>query len=115
MKYPLEYEPKNWCKCQYCHKEMQYDELHYTFTLEGLLLNSEGGSAISDLFHVGILWYMDLHSENSEPIFESIPIINELNQDCIELSFCSFSCMRKWVNQILDDCEKRFEEKINRF
>ncbi|MDO4628587.1 MAG: hypothetical protein Q4C70_05345 [Planctomycetia bacterium] len=111
MEYPLEYKPKeSWEKCQFCGQEMKYDEPHYTFSLEGLLLNQEGGSAVTDLFHVGMLWNMTLHTENEEPTFKSIDIIDELNQECVEFSFCSFSCLRKWVNQILDDCEKKFEE-----
>jgi len=32
----------------------------------------------------------------------------------IDFKFCSMACMRNWINRILDDCERKFQKKIDK-
>ena len=115
MKYPLNkrvYDSKAPNpECIVCHKDLAKSKT-YWFTWEGLLLNSEDGSEASDTLHVGMSWNIGFHGDENKNEYMSVDLVDDNEHSCIDFKFCSIQCMRIWLNNLLNDCETLFQEKL---
>ena len=118
MKYPLKkklYDSWNMHPtCVECHADLTKVPRKYWFDWQGMLLGPEGGSAISDSLHVGMMWSLGFHGDEAKDEYMCIDIVDDSYENMIDFKFCSMACMRNWINRILDDCERKFQKKLEK-
>lgn len=98
-------------KCPQCSRQLK-DGNGIAYLSAGSLWVDDNGDSVEGISeapaHPRAFWDIGFHGSDTD-CRDSVNtcLVEDLNSDQFDFQFCSFACMRLWLNGVIDDLENR--------